>query len=200
MKPLDQWPIVSVFIFRGVHFNLIILLHQWIIIWQVLPWLEVRINAWDFGVKGVYEQWVWKIKSTISNMRFNVQLEQLCWPPWWSRPPLRFLPTTLLTPNEGKLNTIEIPMSTSFFFVLMSQALQIDKNGHFFYLYTFLLKPLDILLQVFVRLLPSLISPLDIIQGGVGSTANGLVGLGEWWLVTPENICTPWIISYRAFS
>ena len=85
----------------------------------------------------------------------------------------------MLTPNEGKLNTIEIPMSTSFFFVLMSQALHIDKNAHFFFLHTFLLKPLDILLQVFVRLLPSLISPLDIIQGGVGSTANGLVVLGE---------------------
>ena len=26
-----------------------------IIIWRVLPWLEVRINAWDFGVKGFFE-------------------------------------------------------------------------------------------------------------------------------------------------
>ena len=46
-------------------------------------------------------------------------------------------------------------------------------------LYTLILRPLDILWQVFVRLLLSLISPLDIIQGDVGSTANGLVGLGE---------------------
>ena len=84
----------------------------------------------------------------------------------------------MLTPNEDELNTFTSPMSISLF-VLMNQVLQIDKNAHFFYLYTFLLKPLDILWQVFVRLLPSLISPLDIIQGGVGSTANGLVGLGE---------------------
>ena len=84
----------------------------------------------------------------------------------------------MLTPNEDELNTITIPRSTSFF-VLVNQVLQIDKSARFFDFYTFLLKPLDILLQVFVRLLPSLISPLDIIQGGVGSTANGLVGLGE---------------------
>ena len=139
-----------------------------------------------------------------SNSLFQIWVSMSSWSnfadlQWWSLSPLRSLSTTLLTPNEDELNTFTSPMSISLF-VLMNQVLQIDKSAHFFDLYTFLLNALDILLQVFVRLLPSLISPLDIIQGGVGSTANGLVGLGEWWLVTPENICRPWIISYRAFS
>ena len=147
-----------------------------IIIWRVQPRGSMSN---EYGKSNSLYQ-IWVPMSSWSNfvdLHGDLGLGP-CQPPCWH-------------PMQGQLNTITIPMSTSCFFVLMNQVLQIDKNAHFFYLRTFLSKPLDILWQVFVRLLPSLISPLDIIQGDVGSTANGLVGLGEWWLLTLKNICKP---------